>query len=111
MLLENAKVHLLVFETKEALLEASQIVIDLGLENHIGSHPQRREADWANFWSRRLGCCVWVSKPKDILLMLSDKIQEKNGVRFMQILHEEKAGWIRADEWLGLVSVEKVHAP
>ncbi len=105
MLLKTNKFPLLVFETKNILLVAATLPYPSATST---THPARARggSERAKWWSEELGSQVWSSELGDIFLVLSTEIQEENGIKYMKVLHQERTGWIRADEWLGLEEVD-----
>ena len=51
-------------------------------------------ANWADYWSRELGCSVSYMSPKDIFMLL-----EKDGMLSKVLSTEGNIGWIILSQW------------
>ncbi len=110
MLLRTDKYFLLVSETKEALVLIFLAGSSGAIPDKSGAMPPC-EAEVAGthaaWWSERLKSPIWFSKPGDVFLALSKIESRHENFKFVQVLHGEKTGWIRAEDWLDLKSVDQ----
>ncbi len=114
MLISSDVCYLLLYETKESLKRAWRSQILRSAPELSGRRPSARGVDvdidlltyWSEWWTRELGCRVWYALPGELFLLISEARHEEPAC--MQVLHQERAGWIRADEWIGLKEISGV---
>lgn len=107
MLLSTKIYCLLAFETKDALRAAGSAALQPQLGNVSLRAALKNVCDSANFWKAHTGVAVWPIPVDDVFLVLSPRKVDRTGT-FMKILHGERVGWIRAEDFLCLTEVVSV---
>lgn len=94
MLLSTSKYYLLVFQNLSAAEKAANTDMTIASCGRSGHAV-------AEYWRNRLkDANIWSALPNDIFLVI--ETIERNGCKFHYVVHRERLGYIRTDDWLGL---------